>query len=92
MPIDPVWSDPDEHETNLQSGDVLYEAVIRHAWLEVQQWLGNEHVHRGRDGDGPLWPIASIEDHKRWIFYNSVSWNGEDGYKKTLSNHYEEVP
>lgn len=69
------WTDPNNEESNLQSGDVLYEASIRRAWMQVLQWLGADHVHRGRDGDGPLWPIAVTLDHKIWSFYNPLSWS-----------------
>lgn len=78
MSYNATWSDPDNHQTNLESGDVLYEGTIREGWMNVLKWLGTEHVHRGRDGDGPQWPTASISDHKTWTFYNSVAWNGPD--------------
>lgn len=69
------WTDPDANEANLESGDILYEQTIRAAWMQVIKWLGLEHVHNGRPGDGPQWPITPIEDFKTLAFYNSVSWN-----------------
>lgn len=74
MSYNSLWTDPNNEETNLQSGDVLYAEVIRRAWMQVLQWLGNDHVHKGRDGDGPEWPIVPITDFKTLTFYNPVSW------------------
>lgn len=76
MSYSATWSDPNNHQTNLESGDVLYAATVRQAWMQVFQWLGTQHVHKGRDGDGPLWPITPIQDFKTLAFYNPVSWNG----------------
>lgn len=78
MVYDSTWTDPDENQTNLESGDILYAETIAQAWMQVEQWLGNDHVHYTALGDGPLWETTPIEDFKTLIFYNPVSWNGPD--------------